>query len=151
MGFQGKESFAKTEYPESAPRPLSSSVKGGRTITADHSAAKGRAVVLRVTQADGEACFRYVNLTDDASIAHRISAVAESVPALHGLANSAGIYRQASIMNTTPEHRNTHIQVNLRAVVLLTRGLLPLMRKEGGAIASLASEEASFITATTHT
>lgn len=58
---------------------------------------------------------------------------------LHVLVNNAGIFQKTLIEDLTPERYSAMMDNNLRSVMLLSRVLLPLLRREGGSIVNIAS------------
>jgi NAD(P)-dependent dehydrogenase (short-subunit alcohol dehydrogenase family) len=60
--------------------------------------------------------------------------------AVTGLVNNAGVSRAASIDTVTLEEMDAHYQVNLRALVQITKALLPCLKAAGdGRIVNIAS------------
>ncbi len=114
--------------------------EGAHVIIADRNAEMGNQAVSRIEEAGGEATFLDVDLTEDPSVESAGHAVAEAFPALHLLVNNASIVRQGTIedggwqANWEPE---TKI---VRGWVLMTQVLLPLLKKEGGAVVNISSE-----------
>jgi meso-butanediol dehydrogenase/(S,S)-butanediol dehydrogenase/diacetyl reductase len=115
--------------------------EGAQVIIADKNAVLGKQTVARIVQEGGKAFFIEIDLSDDQSVEAAAPALAEQVPALHFLVNNAAIVRQGSIedggwlANWEIETRS-----GLRGWLLMTQALLPLLKKEGGAIVNLSSE-----------
>jgi NAD(P)-dependent dehydrogenase (short-subunit alcohol dehydrogenase family) len=116
--------------------------EGARVFVADANTVKGEEVVAGIGRDGGRADFVPVDLTDEASIGRCAAAVAGMVTALHALVNNAGIYRRSSIEEPDPTDWTLQVPINLTGAVALTRALLPLMKREGGAIVNLSSEGA---------
>ena len=116
--------------------------EGARVFVLDVDAAKATGLVDAVRARGGRVEFVPVELTDEESIKRAAAAVAAQVEALHALANNAGIYRRSSIEQTHPDDWRLQVPINLLSAVQITRALLPLMKKEGGAIVNLSSEGA---------
>jgi NAD(P)-dependent dehydrogenase (short-subunit alcohol dehydrogenase family) len=115
--------------------------EGAQVIIADKNIALGNQTVARIAQEGGNAIFIETDLSDDSSIEAAGRALAEQLPALHILVNNAAIVRQGSIedggwlANWEIETRS-----GLKGWILMTQVLLPLLKKEGGAIVNLSSE-----------
>lgn len=76
-----------------------------------------------------------VDLTDHATTA----ALAQSIPRLDVLVHNAGIASIARIEDTTADEWRTMFEVNLLAVVELTKSLLPALRTAGGHVVLINS------------
>ena len=115
--------------------------EGAQAIIADQNVALGNQAVSQIKEAGGLAVYVEVDLADDTSVEEAGRAVAEQFSTLHLLVNNAAILRQGTIedggwvANWDPETR-----VGLRGWVLMTQKLLPMLKKEGGAIVNLSSE-----------
>lgn len=116
--------------------------EGARVIVVDRDEAKGETVVAEIQRSGGAAAFVYADLADEDSIARCAEVVAGQIPTLHSLVNNAGIYRRGLVEDDYHEAWNTQVPINLVSAVVITRALLPLMKKEGGAIVNLSSEGA---------
>ncbi|GIZ97252.1 short chain dehydrogenase [Tsukamurella sp. TY48] len=75
------------------------------------------------------------DLTDHATVA----ALAQSIPRLDVLVHNAGIASIARIEDTTADDWRTMFEVNLLAVVELTKALLPALRDAGGHVVLINS------------
>ena len=114
--------------------------EGAHAIIADLNVEMGNRAVSQIREAGGEATFLQVDLSDDTSVRKAGRIVSETFPTLHMLVNNAAILRQGNIedgewrQNWEPETRI------VRGWVLLTEVLLPLLKKQGGAIVNTSSE-----------
>lgn len=115
--------------------------EGAFVIIADNNAEMADQAVSEIQERGGKARYVAVDLADDASVQTAAAAVAEDFSALHVLVNNAAILRTGKIEtgdwipNWQPE-----TAIGLRGWVLMTQHLLPLLKKEGGAIVNLSSE-----------
>lgn len=116
--------------------------EGAHVIVADIDVENGNRVLSQVRERGGSGFFVQVDLADQASIDRCASAVGQRISALHALVNNAGIVRMSSIEETDPQDWELQVPINLQAPVWVTRALLPLMKKEGGAIVNISSEGA---------
>lgn len=117
------------------------SVEGAKVIIADRNAELANQAVAQIQQAGGEAVFMAVDLADDAEVEAVGKTVAEQFAALHILVNNAAILRQGRIENGGwLPNWEPETAIGLRGWVLMTQVLLPMLKKEGGAIVNLSSE-----------
>src|SRR5258708_35194927 len=116
--------------------------EGARVGVVDRDEAKGAAVVAEMRSSGGNGAFVHADLSDDASIVRCADTVSGQISALHALVNNAGIFRRGLVEEPLDDAWNAQIPINLLAPVRITRALLPLMKKEGGAIVNLSSEGA---------
>ena len=115
--------------------------EGAQTIVVDRNVDMGNQVVSQIKEAGAFGLFMQVDLADDAEIEAAVSAVAERFSALHILVNNAAVLETGRIeggdWRASWEPETT---IGLRAWVLFTELLLPLLKKEGGAIVNISSE-----------
>lgn len=116
--------------------------EGVRVIVADNNVAKGLQVITQIKEMGAEGFFVEVDLADEASIRGCCEQVAQKITVLHALVNNAGIIRLGGIENYDSRGWEPQVSVNLLSAVWMTKGLLPLLKKEGGAIVNLSSEGA---------
>jgi 3-oxoacyl-[acyl-carrier protein] reductase len=116
-------------------------VEGAHVIIVDKNETLGRQAVEQIEQEGGSASCFVVDLADDESIEAAGSAIAEQFSTLHILVNNAAIVRQGMIEDGGwLANWEIETQTGLRSWILLTQMLLPLLKKEGGAIVNLSSE-----------
>ena len=83
---------------------------------------------------------RKLDVTDGAAVAK----AAEEVGALDALFNCAGYVHHGTILDCTPEAWDFSMNLNVRAMYLMTRAFLPAMlKKGGGAIINMSSGASS--------
>lgn len=58
---------------------------------------------------------------------------------LDGLVNNAGVLRRSALVDIPEEHLDLVYRINLRAVLLLSRGAFPALAATGGAIVNVSS------------
>jgi NAD(P)-dependent dehydrogenase (short-subunit alcohol dehydrogenase family) len=115
--------------------------EGAHVIIADRDIQKGNQSVSDITEVGGRATFMAVDLANDEAIKAMAAAVAQQFSALHILINNAAVLRRGRIeggewlSSWEPE-----VNIGLRAWALVTQVLLPLLKKEGGAIVNISSE-----------
>lgn len=105
--------------------------EGARVIVIDRDVEGGQRTIAQIEAQGGSGFFQQVDLADQASIASMADAVAARVDAVHVLINSAGI--PGKTWQPT-------LAINLMAPALVAEALLPLLKKEGGAIVHISSD-----------
>jgi NAD(P)-dependent dehydrogenase (short-subunit alcohol dehydrogenase family) len=116
--------------------------EGARVIIIDRDTAKGEEVVGEIQRSGGAASYVYADLADEASILRCAEEVGDQIDALHALVNNAGIIVRGGLDEAHHDAWDRQVPLNLLAAVIMTRALLPLMKKEGAAIVNLSSEGA---------
>lgn len=116
--------------------------EGAQVIVADRDVEKGKSIIAQIQKRGRRGFFQEVDLVDEGSIERCGIAVAEKVSVLHVLVNNAAIAISRTIEETSREDWEPQMAINLRAPALMARALLPLMKKEGGAIVNISSEAA---------
>jgi NAD(P)-dependent dehydrogenase (short-subunit alcohol dehydrogenase family) len=115
--------------------------EGAHVVIVDRDAEKGNQSVYQIKEAGGVATFMAVDLASDEAIEAMAAAVAQQFSALHILINNAAVLKRGRIeggewlASWEPE-----VNIGLRAWALVTQVLLPLLKKEGGAIVNISSE-----------
>ena len=105
---------------------------GAKVVIGDILIEEGRLTAQRIVDQGGQAYFQPLDVTDEGQWA---SIVAETVDRFGGvdvLVNNAGIYRIATIEQTSMDVFRQIMEVNVAGVFLGTRAVLPEMRKRGG-------------------
>ena len=113
---------------------------GAKVVIGDVLVEEGRLTAQRIVDQGGQAYFQPLDVTDEGQWA---SIVAETVDRFGGvdvLVNNAGIYRIATIEQTSMDVFRQIMEVNVAGVFLGTRTVIPEMRKRGGgAIINISS------------
>ena len=105
---------------------------GAKVVIGDVLVEEGRLTAQRIIDQGGQAYFQPLDVTDERQWA---SIVAETVTRFGGLdvlVNNAGIYRIATIEQTSMDVFRQIMEVNVAGVFLGTRTVIPEMRKRGG-------------------
>ncbi|MAG13443.1 MAG: hypothetical protein CMN78_02485 [Spirochaetales bacterium] len=111
-------------------------------IIADVNEDAGAETVRFIKARDLLAGFEYVDLSKESSIINLAGRISKQTPAIHGLVNCAGIYRNGSIEGACSSDWQQQIDINLKAPALCIRELLPLLKNGPGNIVNLSSEGA---------
>jgi len=115
--------------------------EGAHVIIADKNKQMGDQTIAQIEEAGGAASFLEVDLADDAAVKAASEVVTERFPALHILVNNAAVLRVGKIEDGGwLANWEIETKIGLRGWVLMTQMLLPLLKKEGGAIVNLSSE-----------
>ena len=115
--------------------------EGAHVIIADKDVPLANQAVPQIEADGGKASHIEVDLADDEAVAACGWAVAERFPALHMLVNNAAILRQGRIEDGSWQGNwDAETAVGLRGWVLMTQVLLPMLKKESGAIVNISSE-----------
>jgi NAD(P)-dependent dehydrogenase (short-subunit alcohol dehydrogenase family) len=80
-----------------------------------------------------------LDVSNVADVDSLIAQVAGQFGAIHVLLNNAGVLHAGTAEQITPDQWDETFNVNVRGVWLLSRGVLPHMRKSGGSIINIAS------------
>jgi len=112
--------------------------KGCRVIFADRDEEKGKKEAAAVGQ-----IYKYVDVSDEASIQKLAAFAKEALPNVSLLVNCAGcdFYTEFGEKFSSALFDRT-IQVNLRSVFLMCRDLLPLLKESRGSIVNISSIQA---------
>ena len=115
--------------------------EGAHVFVADLNAVMGVQAVEQIRESGGIASFIEVDLADDATVEASARSVAREVSTLHMLVNNAALLRQGRIENGEwGPNWEIETRTGLRGWVLMTQTLMPLLKREGGAIVNLSSE-----------
>ena len=114
--------------------------RGARVCLADLNAAGAKAVTDELHAEGFEAFAAPTDVADASSVAALVEGVAERWGALHALVNCAGIDRPAPLEDLDEAGYDRVLDVDLKAVYLVTRRALPLLIESGGgAVVNISS------------
>jgi 3-oxoacyl-[acyl-carrier protein] reductase len=122
--------------------------EGARVSCWDMNDAAGPALVDDIRKLGAEAAFTKIDVTDSAAITDAVNRVVDEWGGVDILVNNAGITRDAQLIKwkddavngmMTDEAFDAVVSVNLRAVFLCTRAVVPHMIKAGGGVILNAS------------
>ncbi|WP_222912864.1 SDR family NAD(P)-dependent oxidoreductase [Natrinema sp. SYSU A 869] len=111
--------------------------EGVDVVVTDIDNERGEETVERIDAneaADGTAEFRSLDVSDYERFEECLDAVAEDYDGLDVLFNNAGIGEARSFRETTREHRDELIDVNLKGVWNGCHAVLPLFEADGGGV-----------------
>jgi len=117
--------------------------EGADVVVADVDVAGGEETVRQVetaADADGQATFRELDVREYDAVKEALAAVADGHGGLDVVFNNAGVGEDHSFLETTPEHRDELVDVNLKGVWNGCHAAVPILDETGGgAIVNTAS------------
>jgi len=114
--------------------------EGARVLVVDVDGERGREVVAGLT-GEGHLVIE-ADLSQREAIEPLVAAIGKATDAVHALVNNAGISIEEPIEQLSDEHWDRQLAINLRAPMLLTKALIPLMRDREAAVVNVSSEVA---------
>jgi len=100
----------------------------------------GTETVNEITQNGGKIFFQKVDVTDQNSVDNAIEEIIKKHGKIEILINNAGIIRDRSFLKMSEEEWDSVINVNLKSLYVVTRSVIPYMKKNGyGRIVSASS------------
>lgn len=114
--------------------------EGCSVVVTDVDADGGRETVERIADEGGEATFHELDVRDYDAFESTLQAAAERYDGVNVLFNNAGVGEAQSFEETSIEHRNRMVDINVNGVWNGCRAVLPIMREQdGGAIINTSS------------
>jgi NAD(P)-dependent dehydrogenase (short-subunit alcohol dehydrogenase family) len=107
--------------------------KGNRVISISRSEEKIERALNEKPQLKGKASFITGDVSRQESIAQLKDYIDKNFGVLHGLINSAGIISAGTLETSSPEDWQKMLDVNLTGPFLMTKALLPFLKKANGA------------------
>jgi len=115
--------------------------EGASVVVADMDPARGMKTVDMIKNQNGEAMFVEVDVSKEDSVKNMVEKVVDAYGRIDILVNSAGIFIEATVINTTVEDWDKIMAVNLRGIFLGCKYVIPEMIKAGkGSIVNIGSE-----------
>ena len=114
--------------------------EGASVVITDINEAAGQETARAITNAGGRALFEGADVTRDADCRRVVAAAEQAFGTIHILFNNAGIIRRATILDLTEDDWDRVMAVNVKAMFLMSKHVIPLMEKTGGgSIINMAS------------
>jgi NAD(P)-dependent dehydrogenase (short-subunit alcohol dehydrogenase family) len=114
--------------------------EGAAVVITDVNESGGRAVVAEIVNSGGRATFEPGDVTRAADCKRVIERAIRDFGGIHVLFNNAGIIRRASVVELSEADWDRVMAVNVKAIFLMSREVIPLMEKNaGGSIINMAS------------
>lgn len=106
--------------------------EGAAVAIADMNAEAGQSVVAEITKAGGRAIFEPADVTRGPDCKRVAQCTISEFGRIDILFNNAGIIRRATILDLSEEDWDRVMAVNVKAIFLLSREVIPQMQKKGG-------------------
>lgn len=118
--------------------------EGAAVVVADRDEAAGRDTAGQIARKGGRALFVRTDVADEASIRAMVAEAVRAFGRVNILVNNAAVFVLAGI-DGTPEQWREILDVNVMGVALVTKHVVPEMRKAGGGAVVNLSSISSFI------
>ena len=119
---------------------------GARVVLADVNAERVQALATELREGGADAVALTVDVASPQSVGDGVASVLDDLGRIDVLINAAGVDVTASATDLTPEDWRRVLGVNLDGPFLVSRAVLPTMRKQGGGhivnVASTAAKRA---------
>lgn len=114
--------------------------EGASVVLTDINEAAGHETAKAITNAGGRALFEGGDVTKDADCRRVVAAAQQAFGTIHILFNNAGIIRRSTILDLTEDDWDRVMAVNVKAMFLMSKHVIPVMEKAGGgSIINMAS------------
>jgi len=114
--------------------------EGATVVIADVNKAAGNETAQQILNAGGRAIFELTDVTKNVDCERIVQRAVREFGEINILFNNAGIIRRASVVELSEEDWDRVMAVNLKAIFLLSRLVIPIMIKaRGGSIINTAS------------
>lgn len=106
--------------------------EGAAVIVVDLNERAGREVAEAIASNGGRALFVQADVTRAADCQRIVRTIMEKLGALHILFNNAGIIRRASVLDLSEADWDRVMEVNVKAIFLMSKFAIPVIEKSGG-------------------
>lgn len=106
--------------------------EGAAVAITDVNQAGGRSAVEEITSAGGKAIFEPADVTCAADCRRVVARTLREFGTIHILFNNAGIIRRASVVELSEQDWDRVMAVNVKAIFLMCREVIPAMVSNGG-------------------
>ena len=110
---------------------LEASKSGAKVVIVDINAEKGHVLVDRIVKSGGEALFVETDVTDSSQV-KKMAEAADHFGEVKFLANSPGLQTYGTVDSTSEEDWDRTLNVNMKSIFLVSKEIIPLIRKNGG-------------------
>jgi NAD(P)-dependent dehydrogenase (short-subunit alcohol dehydrogenase family) len=118
--------------------------EGAAVVVAERDETTGRDAAEQIARRGGRALFLPTDVADEASIRRMVAETVRALGKIDVLVNNAAVFVLAGIEGT-PEQWRQILDVNVMGVALVTKHVVPEMRKAGGGAVVNLSSISSFI------
>jgi NAD(P)-dependent dehydrogenase (short-subunit alcohol dehydrogenase family) len=113
---------------------------GASVLITDLNEPSGREVEQEITSNAGKAAFERADVTADLDCRRVVERTCQVFGGIDILFNNAGIIRRATVLELTEEDWDRVMEVNVKAIFLMSRRVIPIMvRGGGGSIINMSS------------
>ena len=114
--------------------------EGANVLIADRNEKAGCELAREIASSGGHAIFEPADVTQDTDCRRVTERAVRESGGIHILFNNAGIVRRASVTELTEADWDLVMTVNVKAMFLMARHVIPIMAKSGGgSIVNMAS------------
>lgn len=118
--------------------------EGAAVVVAERNEATGRDTADHLTRSGGRALFVPTDVADEASVRRMVGEAVRAFGRVNVLVNNAAVFVLAGI-EATPEQWREILDVNVMGVALVTKHVVPELRRAGGGAVVNLSSISSFI------
>ena len=113
----------------------------GAAVVVNYARSKDAAerVVATIVAAGGNAVSVGADITTEAGVAALIAATADIFGRVDILVNNAGVYAFGALASVTPEEYHRQFDINVLALLMVTKAALPLFPAAGGSVVNIGS------------
>lgn len=109
--------------------------EGAKVVIADINDVNGRRVAQVIQQEGGQAQFQHADVTKDAEVKALVTAAVKQYGRVDIMVNNAGYtHRNQPMLNVGEAEFDRIFAVNVKAIYLAARHVVPEMRKQGGGV-----------------
>jgi 3-oxoacyl-[acyl-carrier protein] reductase len=109
--------------------------EGAKVVVNDINEIGGKRVVEEIKKAGGQAVFRKGDVTRDAQVKAMVGAALKRFGRLDIMVNNAGFtHRNQPMTNVSEKEFDRIFAVNVKAIFLAARHVVPVMKKQGGGV-----------------
>jgi len=106
--------------------------EGAAVVVTDVNESGGKDVAGEITRHGGRARFELADVTRAADCQRVVATTVREFGGIHILFNNAGIIRRASVVELSEEDWDRVMAVNVKAIFLMCREVIPVMASAGG-------------------
>jgi NAD(P)-dependent dehydrogenase (short-subunit alcohol dehydrogenase family) len=106
--------------------------EGAAVVITDANESGGKAVEAEIASHGGRARFERADITRAADCQRVVERTVQEFGGIHILFNNAGIIRRASVVELSEEDWDRVMAVNVKAIFLMCREVIPVMAAAGG-------------------
>ncbi|WP_426449224.1 SDR family NAD(P)-dependent oxidoreductase [Paenibacillus sp. S-38] len=123
---------------------LGLAAEGANVVLCGRRAGKVEAAAAEIREAGGSALALRADISREEDVRRIVAAALETFGRIDALINNAAVFEAGRVADTTLAEWNEQIAVNLTGAFLMTREVIPVMRRQGGGrIVSITSSLAA--------